>query len=258
MIGKASGAQNAMSEYYGASSSDALDSFNGNTIVPDWAPGGLTAINPSGAAISATSIASRTDEHCWPVSTTDNKPHPFSSAHSPKAYPGGTQANCIKKGIKGGEVGCVAASLYSVVKFERNMSNGGNNSTVSTAAAVFALQKIKKGNNRFRFRVKMEGMGSLNRQNKCAIKIVQAQDCVAVSGGAYAVASGPQVVTSVFSRTENGTYDPISNPNGSFGDYTQSVDTYINTTYEWIWMEIMVGTSSYQPHRCTIDNIFIN
>jgi hypothetical protein len=148
--------------------------------------------------------------------------------------------------------------MYSQVAFERQISNGSNNFTVSTAAAVWPLQKIKTGNNRFRFRVKMGGMGSLGRSNKCTIKIVQAQDCVTVSGGTHAVASGPQVVTTVFNRSENGTYDPIDNPGGSFGDYTQNVDTYIDTTYEWIWIEVMAGTSSYQGHSCQVDNIRIN
>ena len=259
LIGKASSATNSMNEYYGASASDAVASWNGNTEVANYKAGGFNSVQPNGTSINSYSIASRTGEHAWPVSLADNQPYAFTSSTTLKQYPGGGGTTAINRGqVSGTSLRPPNINLSNGVRFTNNISNYPNDFTIRSGGAVFPLQKIKAGSNRFRFTVQVGAVNDLSRAGRVTVKIVQAQNCVAVSGGTHAVANGSQIVTQVFDRTEYANWDPIQNPSGSQGNYTQSVDTNITTSYEWLWMEVIFGTSSYQGQTATVRDIFIN
>ena len=257
LIGKASGAQNAMNEYYGASASDAVDRFNPQDASLGewryWSPGSVGS-SPYGRKRSG-SQANASGVHTWPVAS-DGKPY----AIGPDHYPLGGGKNRYDWSMNHGCWSQSGSHQNSVnVRSSGNTSSGVGDigtgvlfpSEVSSGwkytGAVFHLQKITPGSNRFRANIKAGPMqmGYSDRaKSNTVVSLIEWENCTPVDAY-HAVGTGAKKVTTLFNYTgPQFSYDPMSNPSGSTGSWEQDMNTVVNTTYEWLFIEVYHGTQT--------------
>lgn len=256
LIGKGNGAQSSFSEYYGAKASDAVDRFDpADGSLGEWrywSPGSVGGGTYKRQMSGSQAYGSG---HAWPVGS-DGQPHVI----GPDYYPtgGGKSTNdwCRDHGIWSKQ-GSHSNELY--LRSAGNTSNGIGYisssvqfpSTVSAGwkytGALFHLQRMKPGSNRFRANVKAGPMSmgySDNAKSNTVVSLIEWENCTPVDAY-HAVGSGARKVTTLFNYTgPTFAYDPMYNPSGSSGQWEQPLDTVVNTTYEWLFIEVYHGTQT--------------
>jgi hypothetical protein len=122
-----------------------------------------------------------------------------------------------------------------------------NSSGWKYTGAVFHLQKMKPGSNRFKANIKAGPMQmgySSNAKSDTVVSLIEWENCTPVDAY-HAVGSGAKKVTTLFSFTgPTFNYDPMYNPTGSSGSWEQPLDKVVNTTYEWLFIEVYHGTQT--------------
>ena len=272
LIGKGSGAQNALSEYYGATSSDAVDGW-----VPEdgtngyWFPtgGNRDRNGPWSKAISngSSSIATIQNAHSWPLSATDGQPHVIGPDHpdlnGPAGYDWGTAYGAMVYVDSGSgmwnQVRCKTDNssrwgLETEARFPGMVGLGWKRNGL-----VFHAQKIKAGSHRFQCNIKAGGMtggidASQGDRSQTVIRLIEWEKCTPASGS-HAVGNGGNKVTELFSfQSDPFTFDPMYRPTGYGGSWTKDMDATVTTIYEWLFFEVVHSTQNQKPQDFDTSN----
>ena len=270
LIGKASGAQNALSEYYGATSSDAVDGWEPNTDNTGgyWFPTGDNGSRngPWSNIISSgsSSIATVPNVHSWPLSATDGQPHVIGPDHptlnGPAGYDWGRlYGPMVYVGGSGGfnnQVRCRSSrtSFTTEAHFPTSVGTGWKRNGL-----VFHAQKLKAGSHRFQCNVKAGGMtggvdASQGDKSETVIRLIEWENCTPASGS-HAVGNGGNKVTTLFSFTSDPySWDPMYRPTGYQGNWSKDVDKTVTTTYEWLFFEVVHSTMNQKAQSFDTKN----
>lgn len=227
MIGKASGAQNAMSEYYGASSSDAVDS---ESFGSDWQMALRGKANASVQCSNRLSGDPLGYPHKWPLTTADGQPRPLISPYLPQVAYNGVTENL------GSHFPCWG-SKSSVTQFANqprmSFGNWSDNGSPNTMRGIVPMQRIKPGSHTFSGLYKAVSSGHDGSAYSIEVNILEYEtmtpggDGFATAGGAYR-----RQTLAANSATLIGTI-PQTNFNAT-----------ITTIYEWLFLELK-GTNKH-------------
>jgi hypothetical protein len=262
LIGKASGAQNAMDEYYGASSSDAITStenfgnsyftgFFGFKTPSDSGSGFDTNVRNRGEYVNATPMNS--NEHYW-AQGADGKPHAFTSANPSYCDSINTWSTKIpyfynKMGSQVARSSQWSQYTPNWWTMQYNMGTGAENNpgTYSEQWQSCAMQRLAPGTWRLEGRCKY-GPGKTNgRTHQMTVYLMEIENMVD-AGNYLSKGSGQKKQTQLWAGPESSTA-----LNGPGVEVTWTA-TFTNT-YEWCYLNTFSRCNSYSSRN---DLVYLN
>jgi hypothetical protein len=238
LIGKASGAQNAMNEYYGASSSDAVETyvFTGN----DW----VTAFHGSAEGYFITGVERRSDDpfsypHKWPMADGETEPHALDAPFVAQIK-SDTALNDIYPSW------CTNSSVRGSGRAP-NLGGGNNGSTgnPNTLTGVQPLQRVKPGVRTFNGSYSLSNSGYDGSPFSIEVSIHE-YETMTPSGGGFATVGGGKRRQQLAYNSKNG---------GINGSMSGTFNKTLTTTYEWVYLEMKVIT---QFNRGTTSDVGVD
>jgi hypothetical protein len=236
MIGKAANAQNAMSEYYGASSSDAVDSY---VFGLDWS---MALTNQPSSYIPMSNRLSGNPlgyPHRWPLATADNQPHALIAPYRPVV-------------INPNEINAVFPSWCTNSYGRQNGSvpnqAGGNNGSLgnpNTLRGVSPLQRVKPGTHTYNGSWSLSNSGHDGSPYSIEVNLLEYETMTPGSDG-FASAGGG------YRRQQ------LASGSGQVGgSRNANFSTPITTIYDWLYLEMKCTTQHNRgtDSRCQVNSI---
>jgi hypothetical protein len=254
MIGKASGAQNAMNEYYGASSSDAVvseDFGNGYAIgLIGYANQGTSGSLDGNLQEWGTNLETGADTyaHRWPCSF-DGKPHAFTAAHPSAAWNSGDPNDKSPRMYSNNLMVFQPNNPPNDVSKYKRAGNGMIQVTSYSphlgAFHVSPLQRLKPGTYTFTGMTGDTTTGTYQSNSEVWANILQFETMTPVAD-AMAKAGGRTVKTQL-------AYSKGGLKNVSF-------TATVNIQYEWVFLQLGVdsrgkSTGQSSSYKATISSI---